>query len=89
MNTGTSDGTPVIPVILGSSVHCLQLSDAMLKHGINVLPILHPAVEETAARLRFFITSRHTEEQIRRTIDVLAEELAKIRPESLSPMAKR
>lgn len=85
LNTGTSDGTPVIPVILGSSVHCLQLSDAMLKRGINVLPILHPAVEETAARLRFFITSRHTEEQIRRTIDVLAEEQAKIRPESLSP----
>ncbi len=28
-------------------------------------PILYPAVEESAARLRFFITARHTEEQIR------------------------
>ncbi len=89
LNTGMSSGTPIIPIILGNSIHCLQLSDAMLKQGINVLPILHPAVEETAARLRFFLTSRHTEDQIRRTVDVLAKELEKIHPESLSPMAKR
>ncbi|MDZ7616979.1 MAG: aminotransferase class I/II-fold pyridoxal phosphate-dependent enzyme, partial [Patescibacteria group bacterium] len=80
LNTGMSNGTPIIPIILGSSIHCLQLSDAMLKQGVNVLPILHPAVEETAARLRFFITSQHTEEQIRRTVDVLATECEKIRP---------
>ena len=89
LNTGMSGGTPIIPIILGNSIHCLQLSDAMLKQGINVLPILHPAVEETAARLRFFLTSQHTEDQIRRTVDVLAKELEKIHPESLSPMAKR
>ncbi len=84
LNTGTSEATPVIPVILGSSVHCLQLSDALLKQGVNVLPILHPAVEETAARLRFFLTALHTEEQIRRTINLLADELDKIRPEALA-----
>ncbi len=89
LNTGTSKDTPVVPVILGSSVHCLQISDAMLQQGINVLPILHPAVEESAARLRFFITTLHTEAQIRRTIDVLADALEKIRPESLSPTATR
>ncbi len=85
LNTGTSEATPIIPIILGSSIHCLQASDAMLKRGINVLPILHPAVEEAAARLRFFITTLHTEEQIRHTVDVLAEELEKIRPEALAP----
>ncbi len=89
LNTGMSCGTPVIPIILGNSVQCLQLSDAMLKQGINVLPILHPAVEETAARLRFFITSHHTEHQIRHTVDVLANEFERIRSESLSPLAKR
>lgn len=45
---------------------------------MNVQPILHPAVEERAARMRFFITSNHTEEQIRYTVQALAEELIKI-----------
>jgi 8-amino-7-oxononanoate synthase len=35
--------------------------------------ILAPAVEENAARLRFFLTSGHTAEQIRYTIDVVAK----------------
>ena len=78
MNTGTSRDTPVVPIILGNSVLCLQLSQALFARGINVQPILHPAVEESAARLRFFVTSLHTEDQIRYTIQVLAEELAKM-----------
>jgi hypothetical protein len=50
----------------------------MFQRGINVQPILYPAVEEEKARLRFFITSSHTEEQIRKTVDILTEEVAKI-----------
>jgi 7-keto-8-aminopelargonate synthetase-like enzyme len=46
-----------------------------------VQPILYPAVEETAARLRFFVTATHTEQQIRETIEVLAEEIARVRAE--------
>ena len=64
-------------------VHALMLSRAMFERGINVQPILYPAVEEEKARLRFFITSAHTEEQIRQTVNVLAEELAKIDPRHL------
>lgn len=80
MNTGNSKDSPVVPVILGNSLHCLQISQAMGRRGVNVQPILHPAVEERAARLRFFITSNHTEEQIRYTVQVLAEELMKLDP---------
>jgi len=69
-----------VPVILGNSVHCLRLSQALMQRGINVQPILHPAVEESAARLRFFITSMHTEQQIRYTVDATAEELQRIDP---------
>ena len=36
-------------------------------------PILHPAVEERAARLRFFISSAHSTEQIRYTLDKLID----------------
>ena len=67
-----------MPVILGNSLHALQLSRALFERGINVQPILYPAVEEEKARLRFFITSAHTDEQIRTTVNAVAEEVAKI-----------
>jgi 8-amino-7-oxononanoate synthase len=82
-NTGVSKDSPVVPIILGNSMHCLQLSRALLGRGINVQPILHPAVEESAARLRFFLTSLHTEAQIRHTIQAATEELHKIHPDYL------
>jgi 8-amino-7-oxononanoate synthase len=83
LNTGRSKDSAVVPVILGNSLHALQLSEAMFKRGINVQPILHPAVEESAARLRFFVTAKHTEEQIRKTVDAVTEELKKIDPSHL------
>ncbi len=83
LNTGMSNGTPVVPVILGNSIHCLQLSKAMFARGVNVQPILHPAVEESASRLRYFITARHKEEQLRYAVHVMVEELEKIDPAHL------
>jgi 8-amino-7-oxononanoate synthase/acyl carrier protein len=83
LDTGMSEGSPVIPVILGNSMDSLRLSQALFDRGINVQPILHPAVEEKAARLRFFITSEHTERQIRDTVAAVAEELKKIDPRYL------
>jgi 7-keto-8-aminopelargonate synthetase-like enzyme len=74
LNTGTSNGTPVVPVIIGSSLYALLLSRRLFDCGINVLPILHPAVDEAAARLRFFITANHTEEEIRFTVDKVHEQ---------------
>ena len=58
----------------------MQLSQAMFERGISVQPILYPAVEERAARLRFFVTSNHSEEQIHQTVRALSEELAKLDP---------
>ena len=79
-DTGSAGGTAIIPVILGNSINSLKLSRAMFARGISVQPILYPAVEERAARLRFFITSKHTPDQIRRTVSVMREEMAKIDP---------
>jgi 7-keto-8-aminopelargonate synthetase-like enzyme len=80
LNTGTSNNTPVVPVITGNSEHALRLSHQLRERGVNVQPILYPAVEERAARLRFFITSTHTPEQIRATVRATAEELDRIDP---------
>jgi 8-amino-7-oxononanoate synthase/acyl carrier protein len=80
LNTGTSNNTPVVPVITGNSEHALRLSHQLRERGVNVQPILYPAVEERAARLRFFITSTHTAEQIRYAVRAVAEELDRIDP---------
>src|SRR5690606_26352865 len=81
LDTGLSNNTPVVPVITGNSQYALKLAHALFERGINVQPILYPAVEESAARLRFFITSLHTDEQIRTTVAATSDELAKIDPE--------
>jgi 7-keto-8-aminopelargonate synthetase-like enzyme len=61
-----------------------MLSRALFERGINVQPILYPAVEEEKARLRFFITAAHTEDQLRSTAAAVAEELRKIDPRYLT-----
>jgi 7-keto-8-aminopelargonate synthetase-like enzyme len=78
LDTGDSEGTPVVPVITGNSMVALRLSNRLRADGINVQPILYPAVDESAARLRFFITSEHTEDQIRFTVQQTAAHLAEL-----------
>jgi 8-amino-7-oxononanoate synthase len=78
LNTGSAGGTPVVPVIVGSSVKDLRLARALFERGISVHPILHPAVAEHATRLRFFITTSHSHEQIRSTVLAVADELARL-----------
>ena len=72
VDTGTSGGAAIVPVILGTSVRCLQIAHALRQDGINAPPIFHPAVEEGKARLRFFISSLHSEVQLTRAADALA-----------------
>jgi 8-amino-7-oxononanoate synthase len=81
LNTGNSGETAVVPVIIGNSLHALQLSRRMIDSGVNVQPILYPAVEESAARLRFFINSTHSNQQILYAVDKCAEHLQAIAPE--------
>lgn len=78
MDTGLSDNTPIVPIIIGDSKLCMDLSHKLFEKGINVLPIVHPAVEEERARLRFFVTASHTEQQIDKTLEILSEQFAKI-----------
>jgi 8-amino-7-oxononanoate synthase len=78
VDTGLSIGLSVIPAITHSSLKAARLSEALFRRKINVQPILYPAVQERAARLRFFISSEHTEAQIRTTVEVLAQELREL-----------
>lgn len=78
LNVGSSAGLSVIPIITGSSAAAGKLANACFERGINVQPIFYPAVQEGMARLRFFICSSHTEEQIEETINIVVEEMAKL-----------
>ncbi|MHC1730163.1 MAG: aminotransferase class I/II-fold pyridoxal phosphate-dependent enzyme [Syntrophobacteraceae bacterium] len=75
LNTGASSSSPVIPVIVGDSLKAVKLSQALLRRGIDALPMIYPAVPDNAARLRFFVNCTHTPEQIRFALDVVAPEL--------------
>ncbi len=75
IDTGDSQGANMIPCIVGSSSTALRLSDALVRHGIYAGPVLFPAVPEDQARLRFFVTSCHSPEQIRFMVNALTEEL--------------
>nr|WP_246522629.1 aminotransferase class I/II-fold pyridoxal phosphate-dependent enzyme [Neoroseomonas terrae] len=80
LDTGTSAGLAIVPVIVGSSVGAARLSQALFEQGINVQPILYPAVPDSSARLRFFLSSEHSEAQIRSTIDAVQAAMAGARP---------
>jgi 8-amino-7-oxononanoate synthase len=74
LDAGGSIGAAIVPVITGSSIRAGRLAQAMFERGVNVQPILYPAVPERAARLRFFLTAAHTEAQIRETARIVVEE---------------
>ncbi|MFI1831473.1 aminotransferase class I/II-fold pyridoxal phosphate-dependent enzyme [Streptomyces sp. NPDC020412] len=74
--TGSSAHTPIVPCILGDSARTLRVADRLYERGVIADPIFHPAVEEGLSRLRFFVTSEHREDDVRRAVAVLAEEVA-------------
>jgi 8-amino-7-oxononanoate synthase len=76
--TGSSKGVPIVPLIVGDTKRCVALTNALFKRGIDVQPILYPAVKERAVRLRFFVNCTHTEEQIRGAIDIIDQEYRRI-----------
>jgi 8-amino-7-oxononanoate synthase len=71
-------GTAVAPIVIGDSIATVIMSQELLNRGINVLPVLYPAVPVKSSRLRFFLTAMHTEQDIETAIDTTVEELAKV-----------
>ena len=67
-----------MPVVTGSSLRAVALSQRLFDRGVNVQPIIHPAIPERLARLRFFISSEHNFEQIDAAIRLLAEQLREL-----------
>ncbi|MCF8531925.1 MAG: aminotransferase class I/II-fold pyridoxal phosphate-dependent enzyme [Reyranella sp.] len=79
LDIGLSIGASIIPIIVGCSPHAVILSQRLLERGYNLFPAIFPGVAENQARLRFFMTSRHSIDQIEAVIDAIATELPSIR----------
>jgi 7-keto-8-aminopelargonate synthetase-like enzyme len=91
LDTGLSIGAAVVPIMIGNSPHAVILSERLLERGFNIVPAFFPGVAENQARLRFFLTSQHTSEQIDNVLDAVVEELSKVRngPPLVSLVTKR
>ena len=75
LDIGPSADTPIVPVIIGDSEKTIQVADQLFRAGINVHPMFYPSVPQGEARLRFFISSEHTREDMTYTLDTLASAL--------------
>ena len=78
LDVGISHDSPVVPVIIGKSTHALYLADRLFKQNINVLPMFYPSVEEGQARLRFFISCLHSQQQLTYAARITSELLQEI-----------
>jgi 8-amino-7-oxononanoate synthase len=87
LDTGTSIGAAIVPVVIGSSIRTARAAEQLFERGVNVQPIIHPAVPERTARLRFFLSSQHEPEQIREAVRLTAEAVAEAKAERI-PLAE-
>ena len=71
LDTGLAEGYAIVPVILRHSLNTAKLAQTLFQKGINVQPIMYPGVDEQGARLRFFISSLHSESQIKHTVNLV------------------
>ncbi len=78
-NTGSSKDSPIISIIVGDQEKCYLLSHYLFERGINAFPITYPAVPVGTDRVRFMITSEHTEAEFQQTLIALVEGRTKLK----------
>jgi len=65
--------TPIQPIVAGSAERALAWSQALEKRGILVSAIRPPTVPEGSARLRITFSAAHSDEDLERLLEALAE----------------
>ncbi len=69
--TGTAVGDAIIPVLFPDLKSTMEGSAVLLQKGIYAPPIVQMGVPKGLPRIRFFISARHTIDDIDRTINAL------------------
>ncbi len=77
LNTGNSRGYGMIPIFVGSVSRTGRVVHRLSERGYNISFIIYPGVPINSGRLRFFITSEHTADEIVGTVQAVKEELGK------------
>lgn len=74
LDTGEGDRhAAIVPVMVPDPRVAAALARYLLSQHILALPIGFPAVPRNRTRLRFFLSCSHSEDDIRRTIEVMSE----------------
>jgi 8-amino-7-oxononanoate synthase len=85
-DTGMSHDSAVVPVILRDGDLALQLVHRLMTEDrICVHAMLYPAVAKDMVRLRFFLSSSHTEQQLAYTVERVSTHLREIRRDRGTP----
>ena len=74
-DTSNALGFGIVPVIVGNTFKLGKLEKRLFERGIVASPIFPPGVPINTGRLRFFVTSEHTQDEIQLAVDTLKEEL--------------
>ena len=67
--------TPIQPLLLHGSARAVQISEALWHEGIYITAIRPPTVPEGSARLRITFSAQHTEQQVDRLLQALAQQV--------------
>ncbi|MEJ0092540.1 MAG: aminotransferase class I/II-fold pyridoxal phosphate-dependent enzyme [Methylocella sp.] len=73
LDTGPAIGRGVVPILFSDSLETLAASRHLMENGYYVPPIIQIGVPKDQPRLRFFLSTTHTESEIRGVIDLLAK----------------
>jgi 8-amino-7-oxononanoate synthase len=78
LDTGLANGSAVVPVLTGSSYTAVKLSSMLRERNIIAYSVFYPVVPDNLARVRFFISAAHREDDLIKTAAVVAECAEKI-----------
>ena len=70
LDTGRAIGIGMLPVMVGATTRAAKAVTRLFERGVNTSLIMYPGVPLNAARLRFFLTSEHTSEEICGALDI-------------------
>ncbi len=73
LDTYQSKDSGVVPIMMRDSEQALWLSAQLFQSGICAYPMIFPVVPRDKSRLRFFVNTNHTLEQIDHTVDLIAK----------------
>lgn len=73
LDLALSQSTPICPVLIPGELQVGFISSVLLQRGVYAGPVGSPGVQRGQERLRFFVTSEHTDEQLSSTADLVAE----------------